>query len=149
MATPRNGPDRPPPDVAITQPGRIRRLGPVVALALPAGLGTLGLLVLALWPCAGRSCVEPSLAAWLLVLFALPTALAVGHPWWVTPLTVGAAVVTSVVLWAGLGAMAARRAAAETDAGWAAFGREFLPLAAGVVAGVLLGLGLIAVWLRV
>ena len=39
------------------------------------------MLVLAAWPCSGRGCIEPSLGAWVLVLFALPTALMAGVPW--------------------------------------------------------------------
>jgi hypothetical protein len=134
--------------VVIARPGRFRLFGPFVALLVPLTLVLLGLLVLALWPCSGRGCIEPSLGAWLLVLFAVPMALPAGIPWYVNPLSVGAALLASLALWMILGAIAGRRTARQPDAGWLAFTGELLTLTAGVIAGVLLGLVLIAVWLR-
>jgi hypothetical protein len=117
-----------------------------VALLVPLTLTLSGLLVLAAWPCSGRGCIEPSLGAWLLVLFAMPTALAAGLPWFVNPLTIGAALLSSLVLWMALGAIAGRRTAREPDAGWGTFAGEMLTLTAGVIGGVLLGFVIIALW---
>jgi hypothetical protein len=111
-------------------------------------LVSAGLLVLTVWPCSGRSCIEPSLGAWLLVLFAVPTALAAGIPWYLNPITIGLALVSSLALWMALGAIAARRTAREPDAGWGTFMAELLTMTAGVIGGVLVGFALIAIWIR-
>lgn len=132
----------------MTRPGRIRTLGPLAALLVPLTLSGIGLLVLAAWPCSGRGCIEPSLGAWVLVLFAFPTALIAGLPWYVNPLTVGVAFVSSVGLWMVLGAIAGRRATRELDAGWGTFAVEMLGLALGVIGGVLVGFAVIVFWTR-
>jgi hypothetical protein len=126
----------------------MRTLGPVVALLVPATLIVAGVLILALWPCSGRGCVEPSIGAWLLVLFAVPTATAAGLPWYVNVVTVTAALVSSTAMWMILGAIAGRRVEQQSDAGWGTFAMEILTLAAGVFAGVILGFALIGLWLR-
>ena len=138
-----------PADIAVTRSARIRTLAPLVALLVPLTLCLGALVFLVLWPCSGRGCIEPSLAAWLLVLFAVPTSLISGLPWYLTPLTIGAALLSSLILWVGLGALAGRRASRDPDAGWAAFAAEMLALAAGVIGGVLLGFAIIALWIRI
>jgi hypothetical protein len=120
-----------------------------VALLVPFGLTLLGVLVLALWPCSGRGCVEPALGAWLLVLFAVPTAVPAGIPWFINPITVGAALLTSLALWMTLGSVAARRTAREPDAGWSTFAGEMAAFSAGIIAGVLLGFVVISFWIRI
>jgi hypothetical protein len=127
----------------------MRALGPFAALLVPATLLAAAAIVLAFWPCSGRSCIESSLGAWVLVLFALPTALPAGLPWFVNALTVGLALLSSAALWMTLGAIAARRAARQYDGGWATFTKELLTLSGGVIFGVLLGFALIALWLRI
>jgi hypothetical protein len=138
----------PPADLHVVRPGRIRTLGPVVALLVPATLIITGMLILVLWPCSGRGCIEPSLGAWVLVLFALPTATAAGLPWYVNVVTVTAALVSSTAMWMILGAIAGRRVEQQSDAGWGDFAKEIITLAGGVIAGVVLGFALIGLWLR-
>lgn len=139
----------PPDDLHVVHSGRLRALGPLAALLVPGSLLALSALILAFWPCSGRSCIEPSLGAWVLVLFALPTALPAGLPWFLNVVTVGLAITTSAALWMALGGIAARRAAREYDGGWMTFTKELATLTAGVIGGVLLGFAVIALWLRV
>ena len=115
---------------------------------VPLTLTVVGVVVLVAWPCAGRGCVEPSLGAWLLILFAFPTALAAGLPWFINPVTIGATLVSSLALWTALGALAARRAARQPEPRWTGFAIEMLTLTAGVIGGVLLGFAVIAFWVR-
>jgi hypothetical protein len=114
-------------------------LGPVVVLAVPAALVGLGLLVLNLYPCEG-TCGQPSLGAWLLVLMAVPTAIAVGLPWIVSPLNIAVALITSLGGWLAFGVWAGRRATEDVDATWRTYWREVGFMTGGVVAGVLIGL---------
>jgi hypothetical protein len=98
-------------------------------------------LVLRLFPCDGTACGKPYVGAWGLVLVALPTALASGLPWIVSPLNLGLAFVTSAVVWFLFGRWASRRVTDDVDATWWMFWRE-IALYAG---GIILGLGLAAV----
>lgn len=148
MASPLGEPGSPPPDLPVVRPRRFSKLGPFVALLVPLTVAVLSLLILTAWPCSGRSCIEPHLGGWLLMLFAVPTAIAVGVPWYINPLNITLALVTSTALWMTLGAIAGRRADRVFDAGWGALAAEILTICAGVFAGVLLGFGLIALYLR-
>jgi hypothetical protein len=131
----------------VARPGRIRLFGPLVALLLPlALLGVAGAIWVA-WPCDGIACVKPSLAAYGLGMFAVPTALLAGLPWFIGGLTIAAAAITSAVLWIGMGRWAAARATADVDATWRTFWVELLTMAAGVWCGVLGGLAATGIWL--
>jgi hypothetical protein len=133
----------------VSRPGRIRVLGPLVALLVPGALVVVAAVVLGAWPCDGTSCAQPYSGAWLLVLMAFPTALAVGLPWIVSPLNVAAAVVSSVVMWIGFGVWASRRATSDIDATWWTYWRELAFMAGGVFAGILFGLLAMAVILGI
>lgn len=120
-------------------------LGPVVALAVPAGVLVLALFVR--WvPCDGV-CFGPMAFSWLLVLWAVPTALVVGIPWLDGGLVYGLAVTTSLLWWLVAGRWAAGRAtAADVDAGWGGYARELAVLSGAVWAGVLAGLAGPVLW---
>jgi len=115
-------------------------LAPIVVLAIPLGLGLLAGAILRLWPCEGTACGEAYIGAWGLVLFAVPTALAVGLPWFVSPLNVTVALATSLAAWVMFGVWAGRRATADVDATWGTFWREVGFYAGGVALGVIGGL---------
>ena len=93
-----------------------------------------------MWPCEGTACGEAYIGAWGLVLFAVPTALAVGLPWFVSPVNVTLALASSLAGWVMFGVWAGRRATADVDATWWTFWREVGFYAAGVVLGVIGGL---------
>ena len=63
----------------VARPGRIRTLGLIAVLAVPLGLGLLAAIVSAFTPVTGRPAASRSGVRGL-VLFAVPTALAVGLP---------------------------------------------------------------------
>lgn len=129
-----------PASGTVARPGRIRTLGPLAVLAVPLGLVLLAAAVLRLWPCDGTACAQPHLGAWGLVLFAVPTALAVGLPWFVSPLNVALALLTSLAAWVTFGRWASDRVTRDVDATWSMFWREVAVYAGGVVLGVVGGL---------
>jgi hypothetical protein len=123
----------------VARPGRIRLLAPVAVLAVPLGLSLLATLILRIYPCDGSACGQPYLGAWGLVLFAVPTALAVGLPWIANPLNIGLALLTSLALWVTFGRWAGAKATQDVDATWWTFWREVAFYAGGVVLGIVLG----------
>lgn len=117
---------------------RLRRFGPALGLLPAVVLG--GLAWLSLYD--NVSAVRGVLGL-LLAVLAAPCLLVAG-----VPLTTGAAMYVvafagSAAIWVMLGAFAARRATRRPAAMWGDFWREFVWLAAGVWAGVLLALGAI------
>ncbi len=120
----------------------------MAVLAVPLGLGLVATLVLRLWPCEGTGCGEAYLGAWGLVLFAVPTALAVGLPWIVSPFNVALALASSLAAWVMFGVWAARRATLDVDATWRTFWREVSVYAGGVVLGIVGGLLVMVLVLR-
>jgi hypothetical protein len=110
----------------------VRRTGPLLGLAIPAGLGALALVALAGSESTARGVtglVLATLAAPTLPIFGLPIADGGARTW----LAVGLA----VVLWAGVGALAAHRATRRPVAGPAEWWREYLRLAVGIWLGAL------------
>ncbi len=129
------------------RPGQIRRLGPVVALLIPAVLLVVAALTFFAYPCDGSACVKPSLLSYLLVLLAAPTALIAGLPWFLHPVNLAIAIGTSLLLWMGLGQWAARRATEDVDATWATYVGELAFMLAGVWGGIIVGLLVVGLWL--
>ena len=131
---------RPVPKGPVAYRRTIRRLGPLMALAVPGALLGLGALIWVAWPCDGVHCVTPSLLVYGLALFALPTAVPAGLPLFATPFTILLAVVTSVVVWLVLGRWAAKRATASPVATWRDWFRELAMFTGAMWAGVIFGL---------
>jgi len=131
----------------VARPGQIRRLGPLAALTIPAALLLAGALAFYTYPCEGSACVRTSLFAYLLVLLAAPTALIAGLPWFLHPVNIGVAALSSLALWLVLGRWSARRATQDVDATWATFAGELLFMIAGVWGGIVVGLVVVGLWL--
>lgn len=131
----------------VARPGQIRRLGPVAALLLPAALVVLAALLFYGYPCEGSACVRPTLASYLLLLLAAPTALLAGLPWFLHPLNLLVAVGSSLVMWLVLGRWAARRATEDVDATWRTYLGELALLLVGVWGGIVVGLAVVGLWL--
>jgi hypothetical protein len=108
-------------------------------LAVPLGLVLLAWSILTLWPCDGPACGQPHLGAWGLVLVAVPTALATGLPWIVSPVNVGLALLTSLGAWVAFGHWAGQRVTRDVDATWVQFWRAVAVYGAGVALGVVGG----------
>jgi hypothetical protein len=125
----------------VARPGQIRALGPFAVFLVPVALVLVATLVLRLFPCDGTACGKPYVGAWGLVLVAIPTALASGLPWVVSPVNLALALVTSAGLWFLFGRWAGKRVTEDVDATWWSFWREIALYAGGIV----LGLGLAAV----
>lgn len=147
--TPKRGDrgDGPSRTAVVAQPGRIRLLGPVAVLALPGALLVLAALAYVAYPCDGASCVRPTLASYFLVLLAVPTALLVGLPWFIHPLNVALAAGTSLMLWVFLGRWASRRATEDVDATWGSYAAELALVLVGIWGGIVVGLGVVGLWL--
>ena len=113
---------------------RIRRLGPLVALAVPAVLGAVALLVLNFLD--GRA---SGWTALILGVCAAPGLLAIGVPFASTSMyPVGIAI--SVALWIAVGVVASRIATRNPVATWSDFWRAYRWLAIGVWIGALAAL---------
>jgi hypothetical protein len=113
----------------------LRRLGPVMALAVPGAMAAVGYVV---W--TGSSGIRPALIVWFLGALAMPTAVLVGLPLFTTTTTLWAAALTSVIVWALLGRYAARRATRSPVASWRDWWREFVALTVAMWAGIGAGL---------
>jgi hypothetical protein len=124
----------------VARPGQIRSFGPVAVLAVPLALALVAAIIIQTWPCDGTACGKPYAGAWGLVLFALPTALATGIPWIVSPINVVLALGTSLALWVVFGRWASQRATEDVDATWWTFWREVAFYAGGAALGVVGGL---------
>ena len=135
------------PNGFVARPGQMRSLGPVAALGVPAVLLTLAGVVFFVLPSEGSGGVKTALLAYFFVLLAIPTSILFGLPWILNPLTIGGAVVTSIVLWLMLGRWAGRRASANVDGTWRTYIAELLFMIGGVWAGIVLGLGVVGLWL--
>jgi hypothetical protein len=113
---------------------RIRQLGPLLALAVPAALGVLAIAMLALFD--GRA---SGWTALILGVCAAPGLLVIGVPFASTsmyPIGIG----ISALLWLGVGAVASRIATRNPVASFADFWRAYRWLAIGVWIGVLAAL---------
>lgn len=127
---------------SVAMPGRIRRLGPLAAFAVPAVLVAMALL-LRLAPCDGLGCVQTQSASWLLVLLAVPTALVTGVPVLGGPVPYVLALVTASALWIAVGRYAAELATEDIDATWREWAYEVGAIVAGIWAGFV-GLAVVA-----
>lgn len=132
------------PDGPVSYRRRLRRYGPFAGLGVGLSTGLLSALIWVAWPCSGRTCVATSLAGWVLAIFAVPTALALGFPLTVSLPRFLVALVTSAAVWMLLGAWAGRRATRSAVAAWRDWVREFAWMAGGLWAGLVGGIGLVA-----
>ncbi len=129
----------------MASPGRLRALAPLIALVLPVVLLGAAWQLWSRWPCGTSVCAGPMTAVWGLVLLALPTALLLGLPWTAGPVTIGATVASSALVWLALGRVAALRATQDVDARWRDVLLELGVLTAAVWAGLVSGLGALVV----
>jgi hypothetical protein len=113
---------------------RIRRLGPVLALIVPAVLGLVAVAALALFD--GRASGWTGL---ILGVCAAPGLLAIGVPFASTS-TYPVGIAISAVLWLAVGYVAARIATRNPVASFTDFWRAYRWLAIGVWIGVLAAL---------
>jgi len=110
-------------------------MGPFVALLPAAVLGAASIALLRNNVATARGVsgfAAAVLAAPALMPFGVPLATGSGRLW--------LGIVASVVLWMGVGVVAARRATRSPVAGWRDYWREFRWLAAGIWIGVVLAL---------
>ena len=113
---------------------RIRRFGPLLALATPAALGLVAVIVLSAFD--GRASGWTALLAGVC---AAPGLLAIGVPFASTAMyPIGIAI--SVALWVAVGIVASRIATRNPVATWSDFWRAYRWLAIGVWIGALAAL---------
>ncbi|MEO9223654.1 MAG: hypothetical protein ABI276_01530 [Acidimicrobiales bacterium] len=122
------------------QAAHVQRFGMWAALVPGLVLEILGLLIWVAAPDKGMSGATQSFAGYGLGLLAMPTTLLTGFPLfggaWRVLLTIG----SSAVLWIVLGRWATRRAGRDAPPSWRSFAGELGSMAAGVWAGLLVGL---------
>jgi phosphatidylserine synthase len=128
----------PVPDGPTAYRLRLRRWGPLMGLAVPAGAIVVAFVLYRVSPCDGIACVE-NLTVWLLAAMAVPTALL-----WGLPIEAGAgryagAAVTSALVWAAVGHLAAYRATRRSLATWRTWWTEYAWFAGAIWIGVGVG----------
>ena len=106
---------------------RIRRMGPLLGLALPAAMGLL-------------AAVMGGIVGFLLALLAAPALLVAGVPLASGAMVWAASLLGSALLWLVVATVAARRATRSPVATWADFWRQYAWLAGGVWLGTVLAL---------
>ena len=129
-----NAPQRPTP-VGRSNRRSIRRRGPLLALVLPALIGASGLALL-----RGNESTARGVGGFVLVVLAAPLLTVAGVPLRSGTSVYAVAGAASVVLWCGLGAVAARRATRGTIATWTGFWGEYMVLLLAAWAGTVLAL---------
>ena len=115
---------------------RLRRLGPLMGLAVPVGAFGVGALLLA----AGGSAVRGS-SGFLLTAMAAPTMLLLGAPVAGGTARYSIAAATSLLLWLAIGSWAAHRATHRVVASWRDWWREYAWLAVPVWLGATVAFG--------
>jgi hypothetical protein len=124
---------------------RVRWYGALAGLAAPAIALLLAAFIGAGVDATGRSLAMKGGAVLVLVLFALPTAMLLGIPWEGGGGRYFLAVVTSIAVWLVIGAVAGHRATRSAVATWRDWWREYALIAAGLGAGVVVGLAIMAI----
>ena len=108
---------------------RIRRLGPIAGLIVPATLGVIALLSLKVFEGAWSGAV-----GLIAGVCAAPGLLVVGAPFGDSSRYL-LAIAGSAVMWVLVGALAARRSTRNPVATWTDFWRQFFWLCAGIWLG--------------
>ena len=116
---------------------RIRRIGPFAAV-LPA----CALAIVATMMLHGNTSTSSGVAGFAAIVFAAPGLLVAGIPLTTESGRTFLGVMGSIALWLVLGVVASRRATRSPVAMWRDYWREYLWLAVGVWAGVVMGLAL-------
>ncbi len=114
---------------------RLRTLGPLAALVIPACIGLGATVAL-----HGSTSTARGVGGFVLAVLAAPALLVAGAPLRSGTGLYLAAAIASALLWMALGAVAAHRATRRPVATWRDFWHEFAWLMAGVWAGVVVGL---------
>lgn len=128
------------PAAPVPDNGRIAALGAPAGLAPALVAGFVGVLLWLAAPDHGSAGAGQSFVAYLLLLFALPTTLLTGLPFFGGGWRVLLTLVTSGLLWGALGWWSARRVRYAGDPTWRAYAAELGPMVVGVWAGVVAGL---------
>lgn len=123
---------RPVPGGPRAYRSRIRRLGPLLGLLLPAGMGGVAWLLV-----HGNESTLRGVLGFLLGVLAAPVMLLAGVPLEGGTGVYLASVVGSAVVWLMVGLVAARRATRTPVASWRDFWREYAWLAGGVWMGTI------------
>lgn len=122
------------------QAAHVQRFGMWAALVPGLVLATLGLLIWVAAPDRGMNGATQSFAGYGLGLLAMPTTLLTGFPLFGGAWRVLLTIVSSAALWIVLGRWATRRASRGAPPSWRSFAGELGSMAAGVWAGLLVGL---------
>lgn len=132
------------PDGPLAYRHRLRWFGPLMALAAPLGALVLAAYVASGTDATGKGLALKGAAVFALTLCALPTALLAGIPWNGGGDRYLLAVASSILVWLVIGAIAGQLATRTAVATWRDWWREYAMLAAGVWAGVIVALGIVA-----
>jgi hypothetical protein len=121
----------------------LRTFGPLLALVVPALALATSTLLKPVVSCTG-TCAPQVAASWVLPALAFPTTVLWGIPLEGGSVRYAGAAVTSMLVWLGLGWLAARRATRSPVASWGNWWSEFAWALGSLWAGTLLGMVLLA-----
>jgi len=116
---------------------RIRRIGPFAAMLPACALAIVATMIL-----HGNTSTSGGVVGFAAVVFAAPGLLVAGIPLTTESGRTFLGVMGSIAMWLVVGIVASRRATRSPVAIWRDFWREYLWLAVGVWAGVVMGLAL-------
>jgi len=118
--------------------------GPLMALAIAAGIGAFAALLL-----VGSNSAARGIPGFVFAIAAVPTLTLFGVPVMGGTTRWALALITSGVMWYFVGRLAAIRSTSRPMTSWPEWRREWARIAIGIWAGSLVGLGLAATVLSV
>jgi hypothetical protein len=132
------------PDGVVYHRLLVRKFGPYLAVAISACIGIFAALLL-----IGSSSAIRGIPGFILAIIAIPTLPLFGVPVMGGTVRWLLAIVSSAVLWAFVGHLAAQRSTISAISSWPEWRREWTRLSVGVWVGAMFGLGVAAIALGI
>ena len=132
------------PDGVVYHRLLVRKFGPYLAVAISVVIGIFAALLL-----IGSSSAIRGIPGFILAIIAIPTLPLFGVPVMGGTVRWLLAIVSSAVLWAFVGRLAAQRSTIRAISSWPEWRREWTRLSVGVWVGAMFGLGVAAIALGI
>ena len=132
------------PDGVVYHRLLVRKFGPYLAVAISVVIGIFAALLL-----IGSSSAIRGIPGFILAIIAIPTLPLFGVPVMGGTVRWLLAIVSSAVLWAFVGHLAAQRSTISAISSWPEWRREWTRLSVGVWVGAMFGLGVAAIALGI
>jgi len=132
------------PDGVVYHRLLVRKFGPYLAVSISAAIGILAALLL-----IGSTSATRGIPGFILAIVAIPTLPLFGVPVMGGTVRWLLAIVSSGLLWAFVGHVAAQRSTNRTISSWPEWRREWTRLSVGVWVGAMFGLAVAAIALGI